>query len=80
MFHGSGYFCKIGLPTTEKEKGKFIWPKGLGQVFGDQKKTLTTGPYLAYLGFTKTTYIILEASKAAIAVRCHCIRMELNIL
>jgi hypothetical protein len=58
----------------------FIWPKGLEQAFGDQKKTLTTGQILVYHDFTKPIYIILEASKTAVAVHFHCIRMEVNIL
>jgi hypothetical protein len=75
----SGYLCKIGLQQLIKKKVMFIWPKELEQAFEDEKKTLTTGPILAYPDFTKTFYIILETSKTAVAEWCHCIRMELKI-
>jgi uncharacterized membrane-anchored protein len=71
--------AKLFFTQLIQKEVKFIWPKELEQAFEDQKKTLTTGPILAYPDFTKTFYIILEASKTAVAVCCHCIRMEFKI-
>lgn len=76
---GPAIYAKLVCTQLIKKKVKFIWPKELEQAFEDQKKTLTTGPILAYPDFTKTFYVILETSKTAVAVCCHCIRIELKI-